>query len=241
MAFDSQNERIIGFYPALFELALMTRQTPALTLVLFCGLCYTLFAADPGRAHASFPTYYSAKSALALRPSGLETVVVIEVPLFAMVVEFNDHYSDIDLIAEIEKGRIEELEDEFRKAKFEQLAKGLRLEIDGHRARGSWQPVDTPVNGRGAEGFFVYMLEFEPEQEIELGRRAEIRVINDLYEGEEIVLANYIDVGEGWELLQTSTPQPAPGADLTVGSLEELAMWSEDPERRTFEVVVARR
>ena len=61
---------------------------------------------------------------------------------------------------EIEAGRFDELETKFRDVQFERFARDLALEIDGKPAAGKWRPVETPINGKGTEGFFVYMLEF---------------------------------------------------------------------------------
>jgi hypothetical protein len=54
------------------------------------------------------------------------------------------------------------------------------------------------------------------------------------------VFANQVAARGGWRVVSASTPQPPPGADLTVGSPDEAAMWSEDETRREFRVVLER-
>ena len=142
-----------------------------------------------------------------------------------LVLAFNQHFAHLDLLAEIEKGRVEELEEEFRRGQFEQMAQGLTVEIDGKPAGGRFRAADTPINGRATEGFFVYVLEYAFERPPRLPRRLEIAVTNRLYQGVDMVFANHVEARGGWRVVSASTPQPPPGADLTVGSPEEAAMW----------------
>ena len=118
-----------------------------------------LLAALPARGHVDWPTY-SAKTSIAVDAERLRIAVVVEIPLPDLVLAFNQHFAHLDLLAEIEKGRVEELEEEFRRGQFEQMAKGLVVELDGSPANGSFRAADTPVNGRATEGFFVYVLEY---------------------------------------------------------------------------------
>ena len=199
-----------------------------------------LLTSAPTSAHVAFPTAYSGRTTISLGADGLKVLVTIEIPLAALVLEFNRHFADTDLIAEIENGRIEELEEQFREAQFERLAENLELEVGERRAPGRWRAADTPINGRGAEGFFVYLLEFEHDSPPELGDRVEIRVGNGLYVGQEMMFANLVEASEPWQLVESSSPQPPPGADLSPGSADETALWSDLPERREFHVVAQR-
>ena len=162
----------------------------------------------------------------------LHVLAVVEIPLAELVIAFNRHFSDIDLIEEIRKGRIEELENDFRKAMFERLSAGLELLVDG-RPGPAWHPSDAPINGRAGEGFFVYMLEASLER---AAGPARLELSNSLYPEQPMVLANLALAQLPWRVVESSTPQPDPGADLTEGSLEELALWSDEPEKRHFQL-----
>jgi hypothetical protein len=194
----------------------------------------------PAPAHVAWPTYHSAKTSIAAEEERLRIAVVVEIPLPDLVLAFNQHFAHLDLLAEIEKGRVEELEEEFRRGQFEEMARALAVEIDGKPANGRFRAADTPINGRATEGFFVYVLEYAFERPPKLPRRLEITVRNRLYQGVDMVFANHVEARGGWRVVSTSTPQPPAGADLTVGSPEEAAMWSEDESRREFRVVLDR-
>ena len=132
------------------------------------------------------------------------------------------------------------LEDAFRQAQFVRLAEGIELLVQGQPADGGWKPAETPINGRGSEGFFVYMLEFAFDQRPDLASPLELEIRNDLYPGSEILFANYLRAEDGWAVVEASTPQPPPGADLSFGSEDEMAMWSDDESRRRFQATVRR-
>jgi len=173
---------------------------------------------------------------------GLQAVVVIEVPTFELVVDFRRHFADRDLVAEIEAGGFAALEDAYREVQFERFAALLDLSVDGRAAKGSWEPVDTPVNGRGTEGFFVYMLEFRFERPLPAAVRREVRVVNRILPDAAMVLANQAQAEDGWRVVESSIPEPQIPDGLPQGaeSMPELALWSEDPVKRDLRVVFAR-
>jgi hypothetical protein len=199
-----------------------------------------LFAAAPLVGHSFWPTFYSSKTAVSVAGDELQVAEVIEIPTASLLPKFRKRYRHLDLKEEIEAGRFDALEEQFKQELFATMGEGLSLEVDGRAVAGSWEPADTPMNGRASEGFFVYLLEFEPAEPWQLGERVRVRVTNDLYRDRNIVLANYVETGPDWTLLESSSPQPPPGADLTVGAPAELEMWSQDPEYRDFRVVLER-
>lgn len=196
-------------------------------------------ATAPLAAHVAWPTHYSEKATITVRGDELRVAMVVEIPLDQLVLAFNEHFQGVDLFAEIEKGRGDELEAQFREAQFERLARDLSLTVNGVEYQGEWRPADTPINGRASEGFFVYILEWLPPGDLNLGKTNRITVTNHLFEEKPTVFANLVAT-DGWQLLESSTPQPPPGANLTPGSDAELALWSQDETRRTFTVVVER-
>jgi hypothetical protein len=211
-----------------------------------------LLLAVPAGSHSYWPSYYSAKSALSVGAKGLQAVVVIEVPTFAMVSNFREYFSNIDLMAEIEAGRFQPLEDEYRDAQYKELSVALELTIDGEKAAGSWQPVDSPANGLSTEGFFVYMLEFvfadaEPGQGTKnlptgAGAKISVRLQVNVLEEEQLMLANLAVASDGWEVLASSIPPPEEYPELPKGSVlvDDLAMWSEDEVKRDLRVTFVR-
>jgi hypothetical protein len=205
-----------------------------------------LLAALPATlgAHLFWPTFHSAKSALSIdAEKGLQAAVVIEVPTFELLARFKEHYADLDLLKEIEAGRFDELEAKFRDVQFETFIKTLTLTIDGKPAAGQWRPVETPINGKGTEGFFVYMLEFAFTTPPRLGQRVAVRLENKAVPEAEVVMANVAEASGGWRVAESSIPPPAPKPDdLPEGAVyaEDIAIWSIDPVKRDLRVTFAR-
>ena len=220
--------------------------------IVVVAVAATLLSVSPAVGHSYWPTYYSAKSAVSVGEKGLQAVVVIEVPPFAMVADFREHYSDLDLLAEIEAGRFEPLEDAYRVAQFERFGATLTLTVDGIAARGSWQAVDSPANGLGTEGFFVYMLEFvfvaaEPGEGTKdlptgSGTQFSVRLETRALADQPIVLANLADASHGWEVLESSIPPPEEFPELPEGSVlvDDIGQWSEDPVKRDLRITFVR-
>jgi hypothetical protein len=207
----------------------------ALSSALLCAVVSPIVL-----AHSSWPTFYSAKSALSIGADGLEVAMVIEIPTFAVVPRFRKHFKDLDLMEEIEAGRFEKLEDQFRDHMFQELGEGLSVAIDGQTVPGDWRSVETPINGKANEGFFVYMLEFVPKSPPVLADSLEVVIHNRLYPGENIIFAGYAEAKADWRVVESSAPQPPPGVDLTPGSAAELDMWTTDPALRAFKVSLSR-
>jgi hypothetical protein len=209
----------------------------AVTAILFAAL------ATESRAHLFWPTFHSAKSALSIDgEKGLQAAVVIEVPTFELLARFKEHYANLDLLKEIEAGRFDELEAKFRDVQFEKLAAALSLEIDGKPAAGRWRPVETPINGKGTEGFFVYMLEFAFTTPPALGDRVAVRLQNHAVPDAEVVMANVAEASGGWRVAESSIPPPEKYPDLPEGAQysDDIALWSIDPVKRDLRVVFTR-
>jgi hypothetical protein len=216
-----------------------TARRRAATLLLL------LLASSPAAlvAHLFWPTFHSAKSAVSIdAEKGLQAAVVIEVPTFELLASFKEHYADLDLMKEIEAGRFEQLEAKFRDVQLDRFAAALVLEIDGKRADGKWRPVDTPINGKGTEGFFVYMLEFAFTAPPELGDRVAVRLLNNTLTGLEVVMANVAEAGGGWRVAESSIPPPEELPKLPEGAeyAKDLGLWTIDPAKRDLRVVFAR-
>ena len=216
---------------------------PALRIAAIAALL--LLAALPATvsAHLFWPTFHSAKSALSIdAEKGLQAAVVIEVPTFELLARFKEHYANLDLLEEIEAGRFDELEARFRDVQFATFSKALALSIDGEPASGQWRPVETPINGKGTEGFFVYMLEFAFTTPPQLGKRIAVRLENKAIPEAQVVMANVAEASGGWRVAESSIPPPEKYPDLPEGAqyADDIASWSIDPVKRDLRVTFER-
>jgi hypothetical protein len=206
--------------------------------VVLCALA--VLALLPGLlgAHAFWPTFHSAKTAVSLGADGLQAAVVLEVPTNRLVADFKAHFADVDLVAEIEAGRFAGLEDTFREHQFAAFVETLDLEVDGVPAVGRWRPVDTPINGMGTEGFFVYMFEFAFDTPPTLGEKIDVRLVTRAFAGEEVVMANVAEVHDGWQVASSSIPPPEEYELPEGAELEdpEIGLWTIDEDKRDLRV-----
>ncbi len=210
----------------------------------FAGTVLALLLAlvGPVQGHAFWPSNHSARTGVSMSAEGLQAAVVIEVPAIRLIEGFKEHFEDLDLMAEIEAGRFAALEEEYNRVLFATFAEGLDLFVDDRPAVGAWQPVDTPVNGRGTEGFFVYLLEFAFDEEVQPAERLRVRLVNRTLEGFEVVMANQATAADGWRVVESSIPPPTTPVEIPRGAAveEELALWSIDPVKRDLRVVFSR-
>ncbi len=195
-------------------------------------------------AHLFWPTFHSAKSAISIdAEKGLQAAVVIEVPTFELLARFKEHYADLDLLKEIEAGRFDELETKFRDIQFESFAKATlaraRRQAGGRHAGGR---STTPINGKGTEGFFVYMLEFAFTAPPQLGKRVAVRLENKALPDAQVVMANVAEANGGWRVAESSIPPPEKYPDLPEGAqyADDIALWSIDPVKRDLRVTFER-
>lgn len=166
-------------------------------------------------------------------------VVLLEVPMAAAVVLFQEQFRHLDLAAEIRAGKIEELEDLYRTRQFARLSAGLSLRIDGKPASGEWQPTELFGNGYGLDGFFIYELRLAPPAALRTSEGHDITLRLKAFERETVMFAHLARSSSALRVLSSSVPQPpatTEGAELIAGSDEELALWSADEDRRVFRV-----
>ena len=209
----------------------------------------SLAASAPSRAHSAWPDLYSAKLWVGCSDAGandpqrvcrLDLVATLEVPVAEMILSFREAHADLDLAAAVRSGEIERLEEAFRRRQFERMGTSLTLRRAGAEVAGAWHPTAKLGNGYGIEGFFSYELRFEaaePEALLAVDRMA-LSISNRNFERSTVMYANVIDPAAPLAVIETSTAQPQPGADLTPGSEDEIALWSADEQRRVFHLVV---
>lgn len=102
-------------------------------------------------AHPLGRAEFSLRTGLQITDEGLHAILVGEIPLAVVV-------SDLGRIAG--GGRPTEAQvSSYTEARYAELAGSLSLELGGEIVPVEWTPVANSLNGRAADGFFVYMVE----------------------------------------------------------------------------------
>lgn len=194
-------------------------------LLLAAALALPLSA----RAHPFSKTAYSARSALRVGDGGLKAVAVMEVP--AQVV--------LDDLARLAgegkkpgKAHVRKLNEQT----WDAMGDGLTLSLNGAPVPGQWKAIKSDINGKGAEGFFVYLVAFVPRSPLDLGARAEITVVNDGWRDAEIYLSGMARADEGW-VVESCSAEEVLGEGSRAFSVNDPTSWSKDEALRTLRAV----
>lgn len=179
--------------------------------------------------HPLGPEGWSAYTAIRVGPEAPEVVVVVEVPVREGVERFR---------AFAGQAAEEEAETRFRAHMWSQLAEGLTVRLNEEVVSGSWTPVWTPVNGRLAEGFFVYLLRFEREGGWALPDRWRLSVDNQAFSEEPTWRSAWVEAEAPWELAAHSASEVLPRLVSEPSTVSEV--WSQDERLRKFGIEIQR-
>ena len=203
----------------------------AALLVLGLSLGLMLGAVGPAGSHPFNATYYSARAVVTAGEQGVVVGAAVEVPTAFILEEFLTLYGDPSQLGE-------EADELFRQRQFEKLAEGLRLRLDGRSGAGAWRPADTDANGRGTEEFFLYLLEFSPEDPDALRReRLDLRIALEVFPREFIYLSATVEAEDPWTVVKNSA-EP-----ILARSSDELfdpatGRWTVDPRLRRLHLIL---
>lgn len=184
----------------------------------------------PAGAHPFDATYYSCRAVVAMNGDGLKVTVVVEVPTVMILDEFLSLYGDPT-----------QLDDEadaiFRRRQFDKLAADLVLHVDRQVPAGRWQPVQTEANGRGTETFFVYLLEFVPDEpeRFAAAERLDVRVEMNVFSRDFIYLSASTEVEAPWRVVLNSAEPLLAATDDELFD-PETGRWTVDPRLRRLRV-----
>ena len=93
-----------------------------------------------------------------------------------------------------------------------------------------------PANGKGAEGFFVYLVSFKPKSKIKLKKESVIVIDNQAYPDVPMVYTGSAVAKEPWTV-QSSTAKTVLGENENK-DLSAPERWSTDPELRKMVITV---
>ena len=210
----------------------MNRSLRALSL----GLTLTLGAVGVGlalspeaQAHPFETNIYSLRSMIKISSSGtLTTLVVLEIPVQVVLDGIGVEESDSRRVKE---SKLEA----WNTATWDRLAAGLSMTIDGEPAKGTWRPIEHPANGKGAEGFFVYIVGFDlQEQPPDSGFI--LRIENRSFPEEEMVFSGSATAEGDFKITKDSSRDTLGGEVDT--PLSNPGRWTQDPTMRNLEVTV---
>lgn len=213
----------------------MTRSLLPLILAL-------LFSA-PAAAHPFSRESYSIRQALKVQGDKLLAVAILEVPA-------NQVMADLLGAAEAEARKDEldakaidlkvsrNLVDRYNREIWARMGEGLTLKINGEVVKGKWKPLKSKGNGKGGEGFFVYMIAFDTRGKASLGSEATVELTNTGWADVPMYYAGLINVGESWTVVEDNARDIlGPIAETSEPDVSNPAGWTKDEGLRNLRVV----
>lgn len=194
------------------------------------ALAAALLLPSAALAHPFSKTAYSARSAVRVGDAKLKAIVVVEVP--AQVV-----LDRLQTLAPEGKKPGRKHVNQLNEQIWTEIAAGLTVTVDGATPAGAWKAVDSKVNGKGAEGFFVYLVGYELAAPPAWGDRVVVELRNDGYRDVELYLSGMAKADPGWTIVSNS-------AEATLGdrefSVNDPDSWKQDEALRALTVVYER-
>ena len=105
---------------------------------------------------------------------------------------------------------------------------------------GEWLPIEHPANGKAAEGFFVYLVSFNPKKAYsQFSNGTEIIIENQAYPNVPMVYTGTAYASEPY-VIKSSTSGDILGENADK-DLSDPKRWSQDQALRTMKVVVEKK
>lgn len=199
--------------------------------LLFSGGAAVALLAPQAQAHPFETSIYSLRSMVKVSESGtLTTLVVLEVPVQVVL--------DGIGVEDEDSRRVKEKKlESWNTGTWDKMAAGLSLTIDGQPAQGTWRAIEHPANGKGAEGFFVYMVGFDLQQELPAAGYT-LRIENRSYPDEEMVYSGSATAQGDFKISKDSSREIL-GTEVDT-PLSNPGRWTKDAKMRDLEVSITR-
>ena len=189
-----------------------------------------LTAATTAAAHPFAATEYSLRTAFKASDEALVTFVVLEVPIPVVMKGIGVDAED-DLTTKRRKVM------RYNEGIWKQMADGLSLTVDGESIRGEWLAIEHDLNGKAAEGFFVYMVGYAFADPVGLTKRSayRVKVVNTGFAGVPMWYSGSAVAIEPWTVGVNTAGEVL--GEKSTRKLTDPDRWTRDERMR--EMVVA--
>lgn len=185
--------------------------------------------AVPAWAHPFSTDDYSLRTSVKVNSKGqLATLVVLEVPI--QFVQAGVGFEEGD-----SKRAQKKKEDAWNAKVWDQMAQGLTLTVNGAPVQGEWLPIEHELNGKAAEGFFVYMVGFRADEQLPAAGYTAV-IDNQSFPDVPMVYSGSATAVGGYVLTRNSALDLLEEADAP---LDSPGRWTRDAALRTLTLEVA--
>ena len=211
----------------------MSTVTHARTWLRCAPVVTGLILASPAvDAHPFAESEYSVRTSVKASDQGLVALVVLEVPILVVMKGIGVERSD-DL--DVKKRKV----DKFNQAIWDRMAEGLTLTIDDAPVKGQWMAIEHPLNGKAAEGFFVYMVGFNMAKPDSLSKDGySVNIVNKGWADEPMWLSGAATAVDPWRVVSDTAAEVL--GENANGKLDQPGTWSRDARLRDMTVALKR-
>ena len=186
-------------------------------------------------AHPNDPNYWSLRTLLRTSDAGVQVVVGLEIPvgqvLAGMVAEAGGD-------PEAVKTRHEK---KYTQAQWDALAEGLTVTVNGTEEKGTFAPLEHPINGKAGEQFAVYLvgLQLDKPQKA-YGDDFTIVVTNTAFSDAPMFHSVFAKGTAPWTVAENSARAVLGDAVDIEDATEVAEAWKQDDSLRTITVKMER-
>lgn len=180
-------------------------------------------------AHPFNTDEYSLRTQVKASETALVGLVVLEVPIPVVLGGIG--------VSEDDSGPIKKLKvKKYNEATWDTMASTLSVSIDGEVQDVTWRPISHEMNGKAAEGFFLYLVGFDiPSSDLPAGGYTVV-IQNSGYAEEKMVYSGGASAVEPWTVTAST-------AEVLLGEAKDLDLaqegrWTRDEAMREFSVTV---
>ena len=182
-------------------------------------------------SHPFETSEYSYRTAVKASDKALVGLVVLEIPIPVVLEGIGVEDGD-SRAAKRRKA------DQYTAGVYEAMAAGLSVQVDGAERSVEWKPIAHEMNGKAAEGFFLYMVGMDiPTGDLPEGGYT-VLIANAGYPDEEMVYSGGASAVEPW-VVKASTAEELLG-DKKDLDLAQEGRWTREAGMRQFEVRVSK-
>lgn len=189
--------------------------------------------------HPFQPSAWSMKTQARTVGDELQIVVALEVPTDTVLRALA---TSTNAIHGFNRMKLEMARDAFNDTTWRELGEDIQLSIDGEEVAVEWQPVDTAINGKASERFFLYLIESSYTIPGHLDDFS-LQIANQAYADQEMFLTATTQGQRPWvlqqssarELLRTGVCWTDGGPEEDPGSIDrEGTVWLKDDQLRVL-------
>lgn len=188
--------------------------------------------AVPAAAHDGARPHHFLMTQVEVRASVLYIDVWLERPTEAVTAEFRSMFRHDPAAADAQ-------DEEFTEMNFQRMIDAVSVRLGGEELALRFEPGPLVNNGRGNEEFFTWAIVAMapiPASRTEM----DLRIDNDLFEGEHVFLSCYVQLEDGWRTEFDSARAALDSADRQVRPDRAGVSWTHDPSVRNWELRLRR-